>query len=139
VIGHPRQQFRAAAAGLPRYIVTVETQKHRFFGFVDSQVAPDSTLVTFALADAFSLGVLCSRLHVAWALGAGGTLEDRPRYNKTRCFETFPFPVTDPAATATISALADQIDAHRKRVQSQHPDLSPASTTSSKSSAAASR
>lgn len=51
VIGHPRQQFRAATSGLRRFIVTVETQKHRFFGFIDSRVAPDSTLVTFAFEE----------------------------------------------------------------------------------------
>ena len=40
------------------------------------------------------LGVLSSRVHVAWALAAGGRLGvgNDPRYNKTRCFETFPFP-----------------------------------------------
>ncbi|MCK7502493.1 MAG: hypothetical protein MZW92_81180 [Comamonadaceae bacterium] len=42
-----------------------------------------------------------------------------PRYNKTRCFETFPFPCRrhrpDPRPSPTASApLAEQIDAHRK-------------------------
>jgi hypothetical protein len=35
---------------------------------------------------------LSSRLHTVWALAKGGTLEDRPRYNSTLTFETFPFP-----------------------------------------------
>ena len=29
---------------------------------------------------------------IEWVLATGVALEDRPRYNKTRCFETFPFP-----------------------------------------------
>ncbi len=127
VIGHPRQQFRAAMVGCRKYIVTVETQKHRFFGFVDEAVTPDSTLVTFALEDPYLLGLLSARSHVTWALAAGGTLEDRPRYNKTRCFETFPFPSFDNPNTAShqsrIRTLAEDLDAHRKRQQAAHPEL----------------
>jgi hypothetical protein len=85
--------------------------------------APEHSLVAFGLSDAVFLAVLSSRIHVAWALATGGTLEDRPRYNKTRCFETFPFPVIDTAASARIAALAEQIDTHRKRQQAAHPDL----------------
>jgi hypothetical protein len=59
-------------------------------------------------------------------LGAGArrhALEDRPRYNKSRCFETFPFPVATPAQQARIRDLAEQIDAHRKRVLAAHDEL----------------
>ncbi|MCC7170235.1 MAG: class I SAM-dependent DNA methyltransferase [Planctomycetes bacterium] len=127
VIGHPRVQFREATRGLDRYIVTVETAKHRVFGFLDSTIVPDSALVTIAISDAWALGVLSSQVHVEWALAGGGTLEDRPRYNKTRCFETFPFPDNDtgltPPLRARIRDLAEQIDAHRRRQQSEHPDV----------------
>lgn len=125
IIGHPRPQFRMAVVGLSRYVVTVETQKHRFFGFVDAAIVPDSTLVTFAADDAYVLGVLSSRLHVAWALAAGGRLGvgNDPRYNKTRCFETFPFPDATEAQKARIRDLAEQIDAHRKRQQAAFPGL----------------
>lgn len=44
VIGHPRPQFRRAAEGLARYIVTIETSKHRYFGFLAAATVPDSTL-----------------------------------------------------------------------------------------------
>jgi hypothetical protein len=46
-----------------------------------------------------------------------------PRYNKTRCFETFPFPELDANQSATIARLAEQLDAHRKRQQAQFPEL----------------
>jgi hypothetical protein len=123
VIGHPRQQLRLAVAGLPRYIATIETSKHRFFSFLSSTIVPDSTLVTFAFSDAYALGLLSSAVHVTWSLAAGGTLEDRPRYNKTRCFETFPFPDAKPEIKARIRDLAEQLDAHRKRQQAQHAGL----------------
>ena len=120
LFGEPRKDLRPALAGLPRYIATVETAKHRTFQFLDAAILPDNMLIAIALDDAYALGVLSSQVHIDWALATGGTLEDRPRYNKTRCFETFPFPDEDTGLTAPlrqrIAQLAEQIDAHRKRV-----------------------
>lgn len=96
VIGHPREQFRKATKGLGRYIVTLETSKHRFFGFLPIEDVPDSSLVTFAFDDAYYMGVLSSGIHSTWALATGGMLEDRPRYNKTRCFGPSPSPPAPP-------------------------------------------
>ena len=73
-IGEPRANFRPALKGLRRYIATVETAKHRFFVFLDASILPDNMLVNIASSDAFVLGVLSSRIHVTWALAAGGTL-----------------------------------------------------------------
>ena len=115
--------MRRALAGLPRYIATVMTAKHRIFQFLDGAILPDQMLVVIALNDAYALGVLSSQLHAEWALATGSTLEDRPRYNKSRCFETFPFPDDDtgltPELRQRIVLLAEQIDAHRKRVLGQ--------------------
>ena len=69
------------------------------------------------------MGVLSSRIHVTWALAAGGTLEDRPRYNKSRCFEPFPFPDASEPQRERIRFLGEQLDAHRKRQQEAHPNL----------------
>ena len=121
--GKPRPELRKMLVGLPRYIATVETAKYRIFQFLDAEVAPDNRLTCFALDDAYSLGVLSSRVHGVWAQAAGGTLEDRPVYNKTRCFEPFPFPAATPEQQARIRALAEQLDAHRKRQQAAHSDL----------------
>jgi hypothetical protein len=55
-------------------------------------------------------------------IARGGTLENRPRYNKSRCFDPFPFP--EPAdAPQSIRYLAEQLDAHRNRVMTEHQDL----------------
>ena len=123
VIGHPRPQFRKATAGLARFVATIETAKHRFFVFLPAQTVPDSTLVTVGTDDAFHLGVLSSRLHVTWALATGGTLESRPRYNKSVCFDPFPFPTCTEDQKARIRELGEALDAHRKRQQAAHPGL----------------
>jgi hypothetical protein len=109
--------------GLSRYIVTVETTKHRVFQFLDEAILPDNMLVSIALDDAFFFGVLSSHLHVIWTLATDGTLENRPRYNKTRCFDPFPFPTASDAQLEAIRTLAEQLDAHRKRILAAHEDL----------------
>lgn len=118
-----RDDLRAMLVGLSRYIVTVETSKHRFFQFLDASVLPDNMLVCIAHDDPYVMGVLTSRIHVCWALAAGGTLEDRPRYNKTRCFETFPFPDATVDQKRQIRQMAEQLDAQRKAQQAVHPGL----------------
>ena len=120
IFGEPRANFRPALRGLPRYISTVETAKHRIFVFLDAEVLPDNRLVNFAMEDAFGLGVLSSSIHVAWTLAAGGTLEDRPIYTKTVCFDPFPFPDCTPAQKQSVRDVAERLDAHRKRQQQLH-------------------
>ena len=125
IFGEPNKELRKMLAGLPRYIATTETAKHRMFQFLATDIAPDNMLVAIALDDAFHLGVLSSRIHVVFALAAGGRLGvgNDPRYNKSRCFDPFPFPVCGEAERGRIRALAEELDAHRKRVQAQHPGL----------------
>ena len=125
LFGETNPKIRHQLAGLPRYIATVETTKHRVFQFLDAEILPDNMLVNIACDDAAYLGVVSSRPHSAWALAAGGRLGvgNDPRYNKTRCFETFPFPDATPEQQAQIRDLAERLDAHRKRQQAQHPEL----------------
>ncbi|MDZ4185339.1 MAG: DNA methyltransferase, partial [Desulfuromonadales bacterium] len=123
--GEPRKVLRKATSGLPRYIATVETSKHRPFVFLDHSILPDNKLVAIASDDAFVLGVLSSRVHVQWSVAAGSWLGvgNDSVYVKTRCFEPFPFPAASDEQKQTIRALAEQLDAHRKRQQALHPDL----------------
>lgn len=125
IFGEARRDWRQYADGLSRFITTVETTKHRVFQFLPATILPDNMLVNIALEDAVSLGVLSSRLHVAWALAAGGRLGvgNDPRYNKTRCFETYPFPHLTLESRETIGNIAEEIDALRKRQQESHPEV----------------
>ncbi|MEM1095717.1 MAG: DNA methyltransferase [Bacteroidota bacterium] len=118
-----RPMLRDALNGLERFIATVETSKHRFFQFLDASILPDHMLIAFALDDAYHLGVLSSRIHVTWALAAGGTLEDRPRYNKTVCFDPFPFPTATESQQVAIRQLGEELDAFRKARLAEHEKL----------------
>ena len=125
VYGEPRRELRPALAGLRRYIATVETTKHRVFQFLDASILPDNMLVAVGSDDAFILGVLSSRVHVVWALRAGGWLGigNDPRYSKSRCFDPFPFPAADDLQKQRIRAISEDLNAHRKRVLAEHPHL----------------
>jgi hypothetical protein len=125
IFGENQPGMRRAVGGVRRYCATTETSKHRFFEFMDRAVLAEGTVTVVALEDAVWLGTLSSRIHVTWALAAGGRLGvgNDPRYNKTRCFDPFPFPLPTDAQRQRIGDLAEQLDAHRKRQQAAHEDL----------------
>ncbi|MEO8124092.1 MAG: DNA methyltransferase [Burkholderiales bacterium] len=93
--------LRRALDKLDRFIVTSETAKHRCFVWLPVSVAPEHKLVAIPRADDVTFGLVSSRIHTHWALRRGSTLEDRPVYTTSACFETFPFPTgLTPADTA---------------------------------------
>ena len=98
-----RPGLRTALRGLNRFIATIAHAKHRFFTWLPVTTSPDQALITIARADDTTFGILHSRFHQLWSLRMGTSLEDRPRYTPTTCFETFPFP----------AGLAPQDTAHQ--------------------------
>ncbi|QZD96214.1 class I SAM-dependent DNA methyltransferase [Qipengyuania gelatinilytica] len=121
--GRTRPEMREFLVGLPRYAVTIETAKHHFFQFLAADIRPDNMLVALGLEGADLLAVLSSRAHILWMLGSGGTLEDRPRYNKTQCFDPFPFPILTDAQSAKLDQLGERLDAFRKERLAEHDFL----------------
>ncbi len=63
--------------------------------------------------------------HVLWSDAAGGHLGvgNDPVYNGTRCFDPFPFPTPTPTQNTRLHALGEDLDAHRKARQAEHPKL----------------
>ncbi len=90
--GRPRVEMRDALRLLSRYIVTPAVAKYRTFIWMEAGTLPDQALLVAARSDDATFGILHSRFHELWALRLGTSLEDRPRYTPTTCFETFPFP-----------------------------------------------
>jgi hypothetical protein len=125
IFGEPRSDLRPALNGLSRYIATVETAKHRVFQFLDVSIVPDNKLLCIADQDAYTLGVLSSRIHGAWARAAGGWLGvgNDSVYVKSKVFDPFPFPSADAPLRARIAVLAEELDVTRKQVLGEHPDL----------------
>ena len=109
-----RPEMREAIAPLPRYLATARVAKHRLFVWVSPEVLPDSQIVVLALSEDYDLGILHSHAHELWALRMGTSLEDRPRYSLTMCFETFPFPKPTDKQREEISAAAKRLDGSRR-------------------------
>jgi hypothetical protein len=120
-----RPVMRRALKDLKRFIVTPYTAKHRPFIFVEAATLPDAMAYAIASDDAYVLGILSSRVHVRWALNAGGRLGigNDPRYTSKVTFMPFPFPDCNAAQKVSIRKLGEALDAHRKRQQAQHPKL----------------
>lgn len=125
LFGKPRPELRRALNGLRRYIATVETARHRTFVFLSMATVPDNMLLCIADEQAFILGVLSSRAHTTWAVANGGRQGkgDDPRYNKTLCFDPFPFPECRGADHSAIAPIGEELDALRKERLRLHPDL----------------
>ena len=90
----PRGEMRAAISRhcKGRFLCTPHVSKHRVFQWLEVNVLPNNLLIAFAREDDYFFGVLHSHAHEVWSLRMGTSLEDRPRYTPTTCFETFPLP-----------------------------------------------
>jgi len=123
IFAEPRNELRPALHGLFRYTGTARTAKHRVFSFLPGNTITESEVITIGSDDPFVLGVLSSRINIIWSLALGGTLEDRPRYNNSVCFDPFPFPPTNDLQKQRVRNIAEDLDAHRERVLAEHPHL----------------
>ncbi|MBE9237835.1 class I SAM-dependent DNA methyltransferase [Anabaena aphanizomenioides LEGE 00250] len=123
IFGEPRSQLRDFLKDINAYIVTPMVAKHRIFQLFDKITIPDQKVVCIGLDDNYFLGVLSSNIHVAWALACGSQLGPTPVYPKSTCFDKFPFPNPTPEQKQKIRELGERLDSHRKRVQTQHPEI----------------
>lgn len=129
LFGRSNTELRTAVKGLARFLVTPRVAKHRVFKWLNGSVSADTALVAVARSDDATFGILHSRLHELWSLRLGTSLEDRPRYTPTTCFETFPFPAhLTPKDTAEwrgvipadcpVKEVADKIAAAAEKLNS---------------------
>lgn len=118
--------MRAAVDPLPRFLATPTLAKHRLFVWLHQPTLPDHQLTVVARDDDYFFGILQSRIHQAWALRLGSSLEDRPRYTPTTTFETFPFPwppgnePIDHSCVAAIAEAARELNEKRERWLNPH-------------------
>jgi type II restriction/modification system DNA methylase subunit YeeA len=131
--GRPRVEMRTALTGLPRYIATPATSKHRIFVWVDTGVLCNQGTLVFARSDDYFFGVLHSQAHEAWARQMGTQLREYEsgfRYTPTSTFETYPFPwppgkepKRDPRVKAIAAAAKELVE--RRDAWLNPPDAAP--------------
>jgi len=123
--GRTHEDLRNMTSGLSRVIGTTRTAKHRVFSFLPATTIAESKIVVLGLETGEWLAMLSSRPHALFSLAAGGWLGagNDPTYNHTDCFNKFPFPDLTPSQRTTLRQMGEELDAHRKERQAQHPKL----------------
>jgi len=97
--------MRAAIAPLSRFAVSTLTGKRLAMAWANQSWCPSNAVDVFVIDDDYTMGVLLSRAHDAWAWAHSSTLEARLRYTPSSVFETFPFP--DPMTDAQRERVAE--------------------------------
>ena len=114
--GRPRGEMRTAIEPLTRYIAGNRIGKRFLFCWVEPQVCPSDLTNVFAFEDDYAIAVLTSSIHAAWAYSESSTLEDRPRYTSTSCFEPFPWPQADADLRAELGNVAKRLLERRQAI-----------------------
>nr|WP_106507243.1 DNA methyltransferase [Brachybacterium timonense] len=110
----PRPAMRTAIADLDRYIVCTLTGKRFFTAWQTGLTCPSNAVGVIAADDDFTMGVLSSRAHDAWAWWWSSTMKSDLRYTPTSTFQTFPFP-TAPSSRARDRVAEASRELHERR------------------------
>lgn len=119
--GRPRGEMRSAIAGLDHFLAVGRHGKRMLIARVEHPAMASDATCVFAFDDDFSLGILLSRAHDAWAWAQSSTLKGDLRYTPTTVFATFPWP--DPVDEATrerIATAASTLYARRSELCAEH-------------------
>lgn len=120
IFGEPRVSMRKTVKPKRRYAAVGRVGKRLLVAWFDVAVCPSDLVVVFAFDDDYSMGVLMSRAHDAWAWAQSSTLETRLRYTPTSVFETFPWPDPGEAARAAVATAASTLYARRSELCLEH-------------------
>lgn len=113
--------MREALKGLARYVAAGRVGKRLNLAWQNASVCPSDLTYVFAFDDDYSMGLLLSRAHGAWAQARDSTFETRLRDTPTSGFGTFPwpFPTTEgqreSVAAASVALLARRQEICRDR------------------------
>nr|WP_291381496.1 DNA methyltransferase [Demequina sp.] len=107
IFAEPRRGMRSALKGLPRYAAAAGHSKRLVITWIDARTLASNATDVFAFDDDYSMGILLSRAHDAWAWAQSSTLKGDLRYTPTTVFATFPWPEpTDPQRDKIAAASA---------------------------------
>ncbi len=87
-------------------IAVTQISKFHSFAFVHNGQVYDQRLVIFADARHSTFAVLQSSVHADWVLVYCSSLETRPVYTPSDCYETFPLP--DSRQMSTLSSIGKE-------------------------------
>jgi len=86
------QPSTAECVVIPR--ISSEKRNYLPNGFIESNKSKvTDSLYTIATNHPYIFGIVSSKFHTVWLRATGGKMEERYRYAKNLCYNTFPFPV----------------------------------------------
>lgn len=88
------------------------TGEYWFWDYVKPGIVYTNALVIVARDVPADFAIFSSSFHEVWARLQGSSLETRPRYTPSRCFDTFPFP----ERTNGLGEVGEHYHAHRQSI-----------------------
>lgn len=92
LFAEPRTAMRRALDGLERFAALPGHAKRISVGWVSGEVLASNATDVVAIEDDYSMGILLSRAHGAWAWAQSSTLKGDLRYTPSTVFMTFAWP-----------------------------------------------
>lgn len=105
LLGELALGMRASLRPLTRYAAIAVTSKRLSISWMERGTLASNLVNAVAIDDDYSMGVLLSKTHDAWAWHRASTFKRDLRYTPTSVFETFPWP--DPVTPAQREAVAE--------------------------------
>lgn len=99
----PRRSFLAVPE------VSSERREYLPVAWLRPPTVPSNQLLVAENAPPELLGLLSSRMHMAWLRGFGGRLKSDYRYSSGLVYNTFPWPEMDAGARRRVGALAQAV------------------------------
>jgi hypothetical protein len=90
--GERRVELYRTLATRQDVLACSQTSKYRVLARMPARMVFSTKAIVFVDSSPLMFAILQSRLHDMWSAFFGSTLEDRPVYTPSDCFETFPFP-----------------------------------------------
>ena len=121
LFGENATAMRRALLPLRRFCAGTATGRRLLFAWQDPGTCPSNLNNVFAFDGDYSMGILLSRAHDAWAWARSSTLKGDLRYTPSTAFLTFPFP--DPVssdARAKVAAASSALYARRTALCAEH-------------------
>ncbi len=130
--GRRALELYEAIAGRDRVLVVSRVSKFFAVAYAPAGWVYNERLTIFASSDDSQFTLLQNSFHEIWMLTYGSTLETRPMYTPSDCFETFPFPImNDEGETrkdekeknssfildcSSLEAIGDRYYTHRQNI-----------------------
>ena len=99
-----------------RVLVVSQTSKYHGFVLAPNNIIYSHKVVAFPNPKFNFFSLMSSSFHTNWVLFFGSSLETRPVYTPSDCFETFPFPTLTPETEKELETIGEKYYNQRQQI-----------------------